>query len=381
MCTLTHILRCFCLFAFLPWIGIDSLGAQSVDPSTAEAVHAPDSTYRTRNLVLPALGTSPETGFLFGGVYMRQFKPGGASPDTRSSSFLFSAIYTLKKQLMISFYPEWVSPAEGWMLSGENFVNYFPEDYWGIGPYTRSPERVSVTYTQVNLDETLLRRLGRNLYAGLDIRYSRLQGIRLKDGEGNRLPSEMLPGAGGSVSSGVGWVLRLDRRNSLMTPTRGMMAEISNLFYPAFLGSTDPYLGFTLDLRRYWRLKRKATSILAVQLRGRLTEGHPSFRDLALLGGENVMRGYYTGRYRDHNALQTEAEWRKKLGGRFGFTLFAGTGEVWRRFEDFSMRNYKWSAGLGLRYDFNPEDPTNIRFDYGFTKESTGLYITFGEAF
>lgn len=340
-----------------------------------------DSTYHTRNLVLPALGTSPETGFMFGGVYMRQFKPEGAGPETRSSSLLFSAIYTLKNQVLISLYPEVITPEERWIISGENFVNYFPEDFWGIGPFTKESDKRSVIYTQIHIEETLLHQLAPDLYAGIKGRYSRISGVRFEDNDGNRLYPAGVPGADGSISAGVGWVVRYDRRNSLMTPTHGLLAEISNLFYPGWLGSTDPFSLYSLDLRRYWDLFGNTNSILALQLQGRFTTGHPPFRDLPMLGGDFVMRGYYAGRYRDHNALQTEAEWRQHLAGRFGFTVFAGSGEVWRRFEDFSMRNYKWSGGLGLRYNINPGDPTNIRLDYGFTKESTGLYVTFGEAF
>lgn len=346
-----------------------------------EAQEKADSTYHTRDMVLPALGTSPETGFMFGGVYMRQFKPGGAGPKTRSSSLLFSAIYTLKNQILISFYPEVITPRERWVISGKNYVNYFPEDFWGIGPFTRESDKRSVIYTQIHIEETLLHQVSPDLYAGIKGRYSRISGVRFEDSEGNRLYPSGLPGADGSTSAGAGWVVRYDRRNSLMTPTRGLLAEFINIFYPGWMGSTEPFTLYSLDLRRYRDLFGNANSILALQLQARFTTGHPPFRDLPMLGGDYVMRGYYAGRYRDHNALQAEAEWRQQLAGRFGFTVFAGSGEVWRRFANFDMSNYKWSAGLGLRYNINPEDPTNIRMDVGFTKESTGLYITFGEAF
>jgi len=56
-----------------------------------------DTTYRNRVLFLPAIGASPETGFLLGGVVVPQFKVGHAGLETRSSSILISGIYTIKK--------------------------------------------------------------------------------------------------------------------------------------------------------------------------------------------------------------------------------------------------------------------------------------------
>lgn len=87
------------------------------------------------------------------------------------------------------------------------------------------------------------------------------------------------------------------------------------------------------------------------------------------------------GRYRDKNSVQLQAELRQHVMGRWGFVVFGGTGEVWNRFANFTLANYKWTAGTGLRFNVNKDDPTNLRIDFGITKESTGFYLQFGEAF
>lgn len=166
-----------------------------------------------------------------------------------------------------------------------------------------------------------------------------------------------------------------------MTPTRNHFLELSILTNPSWLGSSYSYTSYQLDARRYVPLQGDGSSVLAFQSLVRLTSGSPSFRDFSMLGGDVINRGYYEGRYRDQNAAQFQAEWRQHAIGRFGFTVFAGTGEVWDRFENFSMNNYKWTAGAGLRFNINKEDPTNLRIDFGISKESTGFYLQFGEAF
>jgi len=41
-----------------------------------------------------------------------------------------------------------------------------------------------------------------------------------------------------------------------------------------------------------------------------------------------MMRGYYTGRFRDRNFIAGQTELRYRFADRFGVAAFAGTGEV-----------------------------------------------------
>jgi len=350
----------------------------------AQAVHSAESdttTYRNRVLLLPAIGSSPETGFLFGAVVVPQFKMGNAGPETRSSSILFSGIYTVRNQIMLSILPDLILPREEWIFSGNYFLNYFPENNWGVGANTRDEDEMSVIYTQLNLEQSAMRQIYPSLFVGPYLRYSRLYGVKFEDADGNRIDSPGFRGAVGSTVAGLGFKASWDKRNSNMTPTENHFIELSVISYPSFSGSTDPHTLFQLDSRKYFDLRGNAESVLALQGLMQLTTGTPSFVDMPKLGGDRINRGYYYGRFRDQNSAQVQAELRQHLKGRFGFTLFAATGEVWNRFEDFSMTNYKWSAGAGLRFNLNPDDTTNIRIDFGIGKDTAGFYLQFGEAF
>ena len=61
--------------------------------------------------------------------------------------------------------------------------------------------------------------------------------------------------------------------------------------------------------------------------------------------------------------------------------IFGGLGEVWPSIDELSLNNLKWAGGGGLRFDLNPGDPTNIRLDFAVGKNTSGLYLTLGEAF
>lgn len=370
-------LICSLIFCFILGISVQTnVNAQNPDSSTVA-----DTSYKNKVLLLPAIGSSPETGFMFGGIVVPQFKPGSSGPETRSSSILISAIYTTKNQILTSILPDIVLPKEEWLLNGNYFVNYFPKDFWGVGPFTEKDDEITVLYTQVNLEQKGLRKIDPGLFSGPYLRWSRIFDVKFEDDDGNEVPDVSVAGANGSTSFGVGWVTRWDRRKSNMTPTENHYVEFSFIGYPSWLGSSQSYTSYELDARKYFNLSQDGNSVLALQGLFKLNSGTPPFNDMALLGGDVINRGYYEGRYRDQNGAQIQAELRQHLFGRFGFTVFAATGEVWNRFENFTIENYKWTAGGGLRININKDDPTNLRIDFGFGKESTGFYLQFGEAF
>jgi hypothetical protein len=41
----------------------------------------------------------------------------------------------------------------------------------------------------------------------------------------------------------------------------------------------------------------------------------------------------------------------------------------------------KFSAGAGLRLNVNKQETTHLRADFGIGKNTTGFYLSFGEAF
>ncbi len=340
-----------------------------------------DSTYKNKYLILPAISVSPETSLMLGGVLIWQFKPQKAGWDTRSSNLLISAIYTLKNQILCSFVPEVILPEERWIFTGNHFLVYFPEKFWGVGSNTQNSDELSVLYTQLNIEQSFLKKIKRDVYLGSQFRWSGLSGVRFKDSGGNPVSSPDVRGNRGATSAGLGFVARWDTRNSILNPTKDFYIDLSVLFNPSFFGSTYSYSSVQLDARKYFDLHQNESTIIAFQTISRLTSGSPSFRDLSLIGGDVIMRGYYEGRFRDNNAAQIQTELRRRLIGRFGFTLFSAVGNVWRKFNDLSLKETKWTSGIGLRFDLNPRDTNNLRLDFGIGPHTSGFYLMFGEAF
>jgi len=103
---------------------------------------------------------------------------------------------------------------------------------------------------------------------------------------------------------------------------------------------------------------------------------------MGLLGGAEIMRGYYLGRYRDKNMLVLQAEYRwAPIFWRFGLAAFAALGDVAETLDRFNLGRFKTTYGLGLRFVIDPKQRLHLRLDFGFGKETSGVYFTAGEAF
>ena len=81
--------------------------------------------------------------------------------------------------------------------------------------------------------------------------------------------------------------------------------------------------------------------------------GSSPFYLLPAMGSDEMMRGYYNGRFRDRNLLAGQTELRYRLTDRFGVVGFVGTGEVFHTTFDFNQ--LKPDYGGGLRYFFDVE--------------------------
>lgn len=390
--SLLAVTLCFVLTAFLPSRAQErnyDFNLSSADP------------YESNRIYFPFLSYRPETSLMFGVLFTYQFKPKRAGTETRTSQLMSSGIYTLNNQVMFELEPIVIFPNETWIFDGRHEFKLFPENYWGIGPHARDRDEMDVDYVLWDFRQTVLRKIGAGLHAGPKLRFTHLSNVSFHNGNENGFSDSgdirqlqslsennadsyvhtAPPGSDGSTLPGIGFSIRHDKRNSVVTPTEKHYLELTALFYPKFTGATHPHSSWMLDARRYVDLYDDRTSVLAFQFHSRLTHGRLPFQEYPVIGGNRKMRGYYEGRFRDNNAVQIQAEFRQHLYWRFGFSLFAGAGEVWNRFTRINPDNPKLAAGGGLRFDMNPDDTYNIRIDYGIGRHGSGIYITVGEAF
>jgi Omp85 superfamily domain len=343
--------------------------------------------------ISPSGTLSPETG-IAGGLYgMYYFKLSKKVPDTRSSFSDFTMLYTQRHQF--SFLPTWkiYFIHEHYTLSGEGNVMLYRENFFGIGNNTIEANEEMYEFHLLKMDNKFQRQLYSVLFAGLQYQIQYMSKIEIE--HGGQLETQNITGNRGGLASGIGPMITIDSRSSVLTPQSGMFIELSNCNFREWLGSKFGFTTYVLDARKYITLYGKKLvpdmlnplgplykrHILALQLYGRITQGDAPFRMLSLMGNSQLMRGYYMGRYRDNDYVAGQAELRMHLFWRMGATLFAGTGEVAHTTNDFSIKELKPNYGMGLRYVFSKRENVNVRLDAGFGPHTKGFYITMGEAF
>jgi len=331
-------------------------------------------------LVLPILYRTPETGWAggVGGVATFRLGPDPASP--RPSSALFALTYTQKKQIIFSVRPEIYLDRERIAVAGTIEANRYPGLFYGLGPDTPDEAEEVFTPVQVLIELTAVRKVSARLplYAGL---LFGLESYHFSSfAEGGLLASGSVPGTRGGTSPGLGLAARWDSRDSVFTPGRGNFWQVSAASYGGPLGGPYGYVKFKADLRTYMTVL--AGPVLAFQAKLEAVAGDSvPFTACPKLGGDSLLRGYYSGRYRDRVYAAAQTELRLPVSGRFGAVLFVSAGAVAGRIAGLGDSPLRAAWGGGLRYRLTSDGP-NLRVDFGFGRGGNkGLYFTAGEAF
>ncbi len=227
-----------------------------------------------------------------------------------------------------------------------------------------------------------MRKVYKSLYVGIEADFQRLSSVNFVTRTDE--PIEKPLGSEGSANLGFGLGLLYDNRHNVLNVRDGIFSELAFLTYNDAWGSDYSFTSVLSDTRVYRPINKR--EVLAAQLLGQFNTGKTPFNQLALMGGESIMRGYYLGRFRDNNQIAAQVEYRFlplpfRFTKRWGATLFAGTGTVFPSFKEITANNWVWSAGGGARFLLFPKKDIFSRVDVAFTKEGPGFYIFIGEAF
>ncbi len=325
---------------------------------------------------LPAIFYTPETRLGFGALTSFVFNLGD-KVTTRNSNFQVLAAYTLNDQIILQSNHNVFTKDENMIFNGELSYYDFPIFYYGIGNNTKKEFEENLEYQVVIFRQRVLKKIKDNLFAGVQYRFTSLYDLKFEPDflldEEARVNSEI------GINSGLGLSIVYDSRDNVLNAREGSFIEISNFFHGQGIGGDFNFNRYTLDVRKYWTLSDK--EVIASQFFGEFNTSNTPFREMSLLGGETIMRGYYNGRYRDNQQMSFQGEYRRQILPWLGLTAFSAFGDVASDLKSFDLRDFKWTAGGGLRLMVNESDRINIRIDYGIGENTSGFYFAFAEAF
>jgi len=343
-----------------------------------------DSTRRASFMPIPVFRYTQEIGVEFGlgalySVYMDK-----KDLTNRSSNFSGIISASTKGQYNVSLKSDiWTKQNKHHYIAELRFRR-MPFNFYGIGNETLLSDEDRLSQDQVKIVLEAEKRLAPNLYSGLSLGFEHYEFEDLETG-GIFGKQSSLQKIGGRVIY-AGLSQSYDTRNNSNYTTKGFMGRITYQYAPDFWGG-DNFTGslIKVNVRNFWPLSKKF--VLGVNGLFHTIQGkNTPFYLLPQMGNDEMMRGYYTGRYRDKNLLAAQAELRYRYNHRFGAVLFGGGGQVFNN-GGFSAKNFKPSLGAGGRYFFDPEKGLSMRLDYGIgekrpnEKRQTGFYISLAESF
>ena len=336
-----------------------------------------DSTrFRSKFVISPIVSYKPETSWGFGVGAKWLFKFKNASRNTRTSNMPISALYTLRKQVVVNSGYTVFFNDEKWMLKGNLGYSKFPQQYYGLGNKSSLKNEELFEYQTILVSPLLMKRIIGKLFLGGGIRYNNVWDMELeKDG---LLAQNQPLGFNGSTSAGVELAATYDSRDNVLNALKGSFYEFRQAFHGKSLGGF-PFQVTKLDVRQYFKLSHRE-DILAVQGYGYFTDGKAPLTELAALGGSELMRGYYKGRFLENNMIAAQMEYRFKIYEPIGMVVFAGAGEVYHKISDLQLKDIKVGYGAGLRLKIVKSENLNIRFDVA-RGEKWNFYFGIAEAF
>ncbi|MCG9879329.1 MAG: BamA/TamA family outer membrane protein [Bacteroidia bacterium] len=374
----------FLLFSFLFCLN-QSLYAQVIKENIEQLKNAPlikeamsdDTSGAPKFLVYPTLAFTPETKWEFGLVNLWLFhaKRNYQNRLNEVNTFTF---YTQQRQYGIWVDHAIYSDKNDWFFLGRGRFQYFPIKYYGIGTDAPSQYQV-VSNANLQIRERVLRKVKENFYIGLEFDHHRIFDVSFDAPSNYDFPL----GAGGSANTALGVGLVYDDRKNVLNVRNGMFAELAYLQYSSAFSSQYNFSSLQYDARIF-RPGFSKNQVIAIQSNGMLNLGSVPFNQLALMGGESMMRGYYLGRFRDKAMINLQAEYRflpLPFSKSLGAAVFASMGNVAPSVQTIDASQTKFAAGLGLRYLVFKAKDIYVRTDLAFTREGSGFYLYIGEAF
>ncbi len=360
-------------------------GATAPDTASRDTVRLPFSV-KVENVIhdvfkyapLPAVSYSVETSWSFGLVKYNAFRlPSRRLPDSlvKNSMITLFGTYSLNRQYGFSVDLDLMHGSNRWNTLSRAGVSGFPSLFYGIGNDTRKEEGVLVDFKSWSFSGGTHYDLARGNFVGLQYSFSNYHKIKPIDS----VPDETLYRNSEGISSGISFRYLYDSRDHRVRTHRGLYLLAAFGVEAPFLGSDFSNRSLSFDLRGFLPLGGGVT--LGGQLRTTRKWGNVPIQSLAAVGGNSLMRGYYSRRFREKSSLAAQAEVRFPLFWIVSGAAYGAFGQVASSYGKMRWDAFHYAGGAGIRIEFDKISHSVARFDVSFSQEGHTYFLGFGEAF
>lgn len=349
-------------------------------PVVALSNTANDSVKSRRSLyVLPVASYQPETG-IAGGVGFGYYPK--TKDKQRVSSYTGNAVYTLHHQFIVNFTPKVYFADNKWYLYARLNIREYPDFYYGIGNYN---PWIKTAYTSRNTSITIQPQylVAKNYFLGIHLsyRYEKVTNLPEQDKLNQIFTNFGKEGWSPYQHLAFGIVSTYDSRNNLFYSEKGTFLKMAFSVAPSINKNFFPTREASIDYRTFIPVFNKSTLAFQIYNSAVFGEKNVPFQLLPKLGGQDIMRGFVSGVYRDNWLFALQSEMRIPVYKRIKAAIFCATGDV-LNFENPEVKRLKFGYGAGLRYRLNGAK-VHLRLDVARNNYDNKFhyYITASEAF
>ncbi len=261
-------------------------------------------------------------------------------------------------------------------------------DYYGTGPESRKADRAQYRREENALDVSLAFRPMRR-YFNIGVSSSYLW-INVGPGKSSnfistekQFPPSVAPGIDKQTDYlRIGPFLEVDSRDKPKDPHSGTHFLVKFNYYIDQKHNQYSFRQIESSMEQYLPFFNKKR---VVALRVHSVLSYPDAGDEVpfymqpTLGGTSDLRGYRRYRFYDNNLFLVSAEYRWEVFTIMDAAVFLDAGKVFRRDEDFNLKNLESDAGFGFR--FKTRRAVVFRIDTAFSHEGYGGWVTFDHIF
>ena len=325
----------------------------------------------------PLLAYSEETSLAYGGVIIYDTAKSKKNYDGQWSNVIQHSLNNQFRYITKAHF----SFQDNYSTSVALRTRRWPTDIYEFGNDSDKDSETNYTEIEYSFEFDIYRRIYEQLFLGINAEVGHL-GVTKRE-QNEYVDWDNTLGNDGGWFNGIGSVLKLDTRNQVNYPDKGLYYRLSYRNYDKNRASDYDFGMTEIDLKNYF--STSSNLILATHLDAKITHGNVPFQRLAKLGDR--LRGYSSRRFMDNHRIAGRAEIRTTpftngIYTRAGFVLFVEAGKVAHDLDEINLTDLKYSYGTGFRYKLtNSEDKLNMRFDLAFTEEGHSISISAYEEF
>jgi hypothetical protein len=357
-------------------------------------------------LVIPVIGSSPATGFLFGAVTQYTFK--GKQIEDKYSSFNVGASYTTNKQLLVNVKNTLLLNHNKIYSNGDWRYYIFSQDNYGLGSDIIPPARDDngfvleslaqpMNYDYLKFHQKMSFRIVDDFYIGGGVHIDGYTNISDKQLDlPNNIVTEHYKYSekyGFSTNeyyvNGLSLNFVFDSRDNIVNANNGWFGNINYRVNPALGKNRSSSSVLFSEFKYYIPLsKTNVQHVLAFWTYGQfLTHGDLPYLNLPAVGWDKTSRGgrgYKQGLIRGQNLAYIETEYRFPISCNqlISGAVFANITTASDKDRQVKLFDAVQPAfGVGLRILIDKATRTNLILNQAWGRQSKAFYLNAGETF